>query len=78
MSLELLPMGALTTAGTMGLAADGELVLEPCWGRLGDSGSTLTRAGAEARQTDGDKTTTRARKAELLQRAAKAKHRELS
>lgn len=58
---------ALSAAGTMGLPADGEPVPEPCWGTLGDSGSTLTRAGAGPMHTDWDKTTTRGRRAELLQ-----------
>lgn len=55
-------MEALTTAGTMGLPADGELVPELCCGTvLGETGSTLTRAGAEPMQTDWDKTTARGR-----------------
>lgn len=58
MSLELLLVGAFTTAGTMGLLADGDGVPEPCWGTLGETGSILTMAGAEPRQTDWDKTTT--------------------
>lgn len=61
MSLEPLLTEALTTAGTMGLPADGELDPEPCWGPLGETGSTLTRAGAEPMQTDWDKTTVRGR-----------------
>lgn len=59
MSLEPPPIEALTTAGTMGLPADGELVPGLCWGTLGETGSTLTRAGAEPMQTDWDKTTVR-------------------
>lgn len=42
----------------MGLLVGGAVVgLEQCWGMLGDTGSILTMAGAEPRQTDGDRTT---------------------
>lgn len=51
-SLELLP-GKDGVAGTMGLLAGGAVVgLEQCWGMLGETGSILTMAGAEPRQTD--------------------------
>lgn len=56
MSPELLP-GNAVVAGTMGLLLGGAVGLEPCWGMLGETGSTLTMAGAEPRQTDGDRTT---------------------
>lgn len=55
-SLELLP-GSVVVAGTMGLLLCGAVGLEQCWGMLGDTGSILTMAGAEPRQTDWDKTT---------------------
>lgn len=56
-SLELLP-GREVVAGTMGLLVGGAVVgLEQCWGMLGETGSILTMAGAEPRQTDGDRTT---------------------
>lgn len=76
MSLEPLLIEALTTAGTMGLPADGELVPELCCGTLGETGSTLTRAGAEPMQTDWDKTTTRGRKGGAAS-AERSKHGEL-
>lgn len=59
MSLEPLLIEVFTIAGTMGLLADGDVVPEQCWGMLGETGSILTMAGAEPRQTDWDKTTTR-------------------
>lgn len=61
MSLQPLLTEAFTAAGTMGLPADGEPPPEPCWGTLGDAGSTLTMAGAEPMQTDWDRTTARGR-----------------
>lgn len=61
MSLELLLIEVFTIAGTMGLLADGDVVPEQCWDMLGETGSILTMAGAEPRQTDWDKTTTRGR-----------------
>lgn len=59
MSLELLPGNAavVVAAGMMGLLGGGAVGLEQCWGMLGETGSTLTMAGAELRQTGGDKTT---------------------
>lgn len=59
MSLELLPGNAavVVAAGMMGLLVGGAVGLEQCWGMLGETGSTLTMAGAELRQTGGDKTT---------------------
>lgn len=51
MSLELLP-GNVVVAGTMGLLAGGAVGLEQCCGMLGETGSILTMAGAEPRQTD--------------------------
>lgn len=56
MSLELLH-GNGGVAGTMGLLVGGAVGLEQCWGMLGETGSILTMAGAEPRQTDGDRTT---------------------
>lgn len=56
MSLALLP-GKVLVAGTMGLLLGGAAGLEQCWGMLGETGSILTMAGAELRQTDGDRTT---------------------
>ena len=56
MSLELLP-GSVGVAGTMGLLAGGAVGPEQCWGMPGETGSILTMAGAEPRQTDWDKTT---------------------
>lgn len=58
MSLELLP-GNGVVAGTMGLLLEEEAAggLEQCWGMLGETGSILTIAGAELRQTDGERTT---------------------
>lgn len=60
-SLEPLLIEVFTIAGTMGLLAEGDVVPEQCWGMLGETGSILTMAGAEPRQTDWDKTTTRGR-----------------
>lgn len=59
MSLEVLPGNAavVVAAGMMGLLVGGAVGLEQCWGMLGETGSTLTMAGAELRQTGGDKTT---------------------
>lgn len=51
MSLEPL-LEVFTTAGTMGLAADGGAAPGQCWGTLGDTGSILTMAGAEPRHWD--------------------------
>lgn len=51
-SFELLP-GNVAVAGTMGLLMGGAGALE----MLGETGSTLTMAGAELRQTDGERTT---------------------
>lgn len=56
MSLGLL-LGNGAVAGTMGLLAEGAAGLEQCWGMLGDTGSILTMAGAELRETDGERTT---------------------
>lgn len=62
MSLELLPSNGVV-AGTMGLLLEEEdeegeeAGLEQCWGMLGETGSILTIAGAELRQTEGERTT---------------------
>lgn len=56
MSLELL-LGNVLVAGTMGLLAVEAAGLEPCWGMLGETGSTLTMAGVELRQTGCERTT---------------------
>lgn len=56
MSFELLP-GKVVVAGTMGLLVGGAVGLEQCWGMLGETGSILTMAGVEPRQTDGEMTT---------------------
>lgn len=56
MSLELLP-GNVVVAGTIGLLAGGAVGLEQCCGMLGETGSILTMAGVEPRQTDGERTT---------------------
>ena len=50
MSLELL-LGNAVVAGTMGLLTVEAVGLEQCWGMLGETGSILTMAGAEPRQT---------------------------
>lgn len=52
MSLELLPGVVVVVAGTMGLLVGGAVGLEQCWGMLGETGSILTMAGVEPRQTD--------------------------
>lgn len=54
MSLQLLP--GREDAGMMGLLAGGAVGLVQCM--LGETGSTLTMAGAEPKHTDGDRTTT--------------------
>lgn len=56
MSLQLLP-GKDVVAGTIGLLVGGAVGLEQCWGTLGETGSILTMAGAEPKQTDWDRTT---------------------
>lgn len=56
MSFELLP-GKVVVAGTMGLLVGGAVGLEQCWGMVGETGSILTMAGVEPRQTDGEMTT---------------------
>lgn len=56
MSLELLPGNAVVW--TMGLLAVEEATgLEQCWDTLGETGSIFTMAGAELRQTGGERTT---------------------
>lgn len=55
-SLGLL-LGNGVVAGTMGLLVEEAVGLEQCWGMLGDTGSILTMAGVELRQTDGERTT---------------------
>jgi len=58
MSLELLP-GNVVVAGMMGLLVVEAAGLEQCWGMLGETGSIFTIAGAEPRQTGGERTTKR-------------------